>query len=359
MRMRLERVRKLLKTEGLDAVFMASPANIRYFSGFTGADSYVYLSEEKQVILTDSRYTLLAEETGTGFQVLTVSAERKYGELLAELLQDDGVRKLGFEDDAMRYSSVRILQEKAGIPVEGWMPLGEKLSLLRAVKSEEEIGWIAKAEQIGDEAFACILKELKPGVTELEIAAKLEYFMRMQGAEDKSFDTIVASGYHSAMPHAVPTEKRLERGDFVTLDFGCKVQGYCSDMTRTVVLGKASEKQKEIYRVVWEAQEAALSGLYPGMTGAEGDRLARRIIEEAGYGSCFGHSLGHSVGLEIHEKPTLSPRDETVLAAGMLETVEPGIYVPEIGGVRIEDLVVLTENGCRNLTHSPKELLEL
>lgn len=357
--MRLERLRDLLKTEKIDAVFLASPANIRYFSGFSGTDSYAYLSAERQVILTDSRYTLMAEEAGAGFQVLTISAGRGYGVLLSELLQDDGVKKLGFEDDSMLYRTVRELQEKSGIPAERWIPMGGKLSQLRAVKSEREISFIARAEQIGDEAFSYILGEIKPGVSEVEIAARLEYFMRTHGAEDKSFDTIVASGYHSAMPHAVPTSKTLEIGDFVTLDFGCKYRGYCSDMTRTVVLGKASDRQKEIYRVVREAQEAALAELQPGMTGAQGDRLARDIIEKAGYGDCFGHGLGHSVGLEIHERPSLSPRDDTVLTAGMMETVEPGIYVPGFGGVRIEDLVVLTENGCRNLTGSSKELIEL
>ena len=357
--MRVERLKNLLKEEKLDAVFLASPANIRYFSGFSGADSYVYFSAEKQVILTDSRYTLQAEEEGDGFQVLTIGGDRAYGVLLAELLQDDGAQTLGFEDGAMLYSSVRGLQEKAGIPAQNWIPLGEKLAALRAVKSEQEIEWIARTEAIGDAAFTHILDFLKPGVTEMQVAAELEYFMRMQGADGTSFDTIVASGYHSAMPHAIPTEKVLEAGDFVTMDFGCKYKGYCSDMTRTVVMGKASEKQKEIYQIVLEAQLAALDGLCPGKTGAQVDRLAREVIEKAGYGAYFGHGLGHSVGLEIHEKPALSWRDETVLQAGILETVEPGIYVPGVGGVRIEDLTVLTEGGFRNLTHSPKELIEL
>ena len=183
--------------------------------------------------------------------------------------------------------------------------------------------------------------------------------MRSHGAAGTSFDTIVASGLHSAMPHAVPSEKKLETGDFVTMDFGCKYHGYCSDMTRTVVIGKAGERQKEVYQVVLEAQEAALLGLRPGMTCKEGDALARKVIEKAGYGEYFGHSLGHSVGLEIHERPALSPKDEHILVPGMIETVEPGIYIPDFGGVRIEDMVVITEDGIRNLTHSPKELIEV
>ena len=237
--------------------------------------------------------------------------------------------------------------------------LGSALDGLRVIKNEEELAWMERAEQIGDEAFSYILGELRPGISELEVAAKLEYFMRSNGAEKVSFDAIVASGLNSAMPHAVPTGKLLEKGDFVTLDFGCKYQGYCSDMTRTVVIGKADSRQKEIYQIVLDAQLAALEGLRPGMTGAEGDRLAREAIEKAGYGEYFGHGLGHSVGLEIHEKPALSMKDQTVLCPGMIETVEPGIYIPGFGGVRIEDMVVLTETGIRNLTSSPKELIEV
>jgi len=357
--MRLEKLRTFMKEEKLDVVLIASPANIRYFSGFSGGDSYLYVSKEKQVILTDSRYTLQAEEESRDFPVLTISGARGFGVLLSELLKDDEAEHLGFEDEAMLYGSVCRLQEQAGIPVDGWIPLEEKLSALRRIKEEQEIAYIARAAQIGDQAFSYILKELKTGVTEFEIAAKLEYYMRTHGAEDKSFAAIVASGAHSAMPHAVPTAKRLEYGDFVTLDFGCKYRGYCSDMTRTVVIGKASEEQKKIYGTVLRAQEAALAGLKPGMTGAQGDLLAREVIEQAGYGAFFGHALGHSVGLEIHEKPVLSPRDTTVLQAGMIETVEPGIYVPGVGGVRIEDLVVFTEDECRILTDSCKKLIEL
>ncbi len=359
--MRVQAARKLLEEKGLDAAFIASPANIRYLSGFAGTDSYLYLSSKRQVILTDSRYTLQAEEEGKDCEVRTIKGERVYGVLLKELLEEDKVKRLGFEDGVMAWQFVKKLQEAAGDKwgEERWVPLGEELSLLRAVKDEGEIEKLARAEQIGDEAFSYILTQIKPGITELEIAAKLEYYMKSHGAQEKGFDTIAASGLHSAMPHAVPSEKVLEKGDFLTLDFGCKYQGYCSDMTRTVVIGKAGEKQKEIYKIVLEAQEAALAGLRAGMTGAEGDALARKVIEEAGCGDYFGHGLGHSVGLEIHEKPALSPKDQTILRPGIIETVEPGIYIPGLGGVRIEDMTVITENGIKNLTSSPKELIEL
>lgn len=359
--MRIQRARKELEEKKLDAALIASAANIRYLSGFAGTDSYLYLSRKRQVILTDSRYTLQAEEEGKGFEVQTIKGDCGYGKLLSDLLNDDHAGCLGFEDSAMTWQAVTKLQEA----LEGkekkacWIPLGEAFTLLRAIKEEDELEKLARAEAIGDKAFAYILTELKPGVTELAIAAKLEYYMKSHGAQEKSFDTIAAFGLHSAMPHAVPTEKPLEQGDFITLDFGCKYQGYCSDMTRTVVLGKASQKQKEIYQTVLEAQETALRGLCAGITGAEGDALAREVIEKAGYKEFFGHGLGHSVGLEIHEKPALSPKDNTILKPGMIETVEPGIYIPGFGGVRIEDMVIITESGIKNLTTSPKELLEL
>lgn len=359
--MRAERTRNLLNKNGLDAVLAASAASIRYVSGFVGTDSYLYLTKRKQVILTDSRYTLQAEEEAPGFEVRTIGGGRGYGELLRELLAEEEVRRLGFEDGVFTWQTVRKLQDETGGEAkrERWVPLGDKLQLLRSVKEEEEIEKLSQAERIGDEAFSYILTQIRPGVTELELAAKLEYYMKSHGAQEKSFDTIAASGLHSAMPHAVPSEKVLEDGDFLTLDFGCKYQGYCSDMTRTVVVGRASRRQRELYQIVMEAQQAALAGLRAGITGAQGDRLAREVIEKAGYGAYFGHGLGHSVGLEIHERPALSPKDETVLQPGMIETVEPGIYVPGFGGVRIEDMVVITEDGCRNLTRSSKELIEV
>ena len=357
--MKSDRWKEIQENKNVDAVLVSSPANIRYLCGFAGTESYLYLSREHKVILTDSRYTLQAQEESGGLEVRAIAGKQGYGQLLKELLWEDKAGTLGFEDGSMLYRTVRRLQKEAGLSEERWVPLEDALSMLRVQKSEEEIELLAKAEQIGDAAFSYILGQLAPGMTELEIAARLEYFMRSQGAEDKSFDTIAASGLHSAIPHAVPTEKKLARGDLVTLDFGCRYHGYCSDMTRTVAIGKAEERQKELYQIVLEAQQTALSKLRAGITGAEADGTARHVIEKAGYGAYFGHGLGHSVGLEIHERPALSPRDETVLEPGMVVTVEPGIYVPGVGGVRIEDMVVITETGCRNLTSSVKELLEL
>ena len=264
---------------------------------------------------------------------------------------------MGYEDESLLCSQIDKMKE--ALPVDVWTPLKDRIDALRCIKTEEELAYLAKAEEIGDRAFAKLLPLLKPGMTELEAAAELEYLMKKEGAEDLGFNTIVASGLNSSMPHAIPGEKKLEAGDFITFDFGCKYKGYCSDMTRTVVLGKASEKQKEIYGVVLKAQLAALDALKAGVSGSSVDKVARDIITEAGYGDCFGHGLGHSVGLFIHENPRLSPSDDTILQAGMIETVEPGIYVPGFGGVRIEDMVIVTEEGHINLALSPKELIEI
>ncbi len=353
-----ERILKLLEQENVEAVLISDGYNMRYLSGFCGATGYLYLSGKQQVLMTDSRYTTQAKKEAPQFDVVEVSASQGYPQWIASCIQKDAVKSIGFEDQQMICAELKKISSQVSEDVQ-WKEMGEKVNQMRCIKTDQEIEKIARAEEIGDLAFQRILGDIKPGVTELTIAAKLDYYMRELGAEGNSFDTIAASGLHSAMPHAIPSEKKLEQGDFLTMDFGCRYQGYCSDMTRTVVLGKASDKQKEIYGIVLEAQTAALEQIRAGKTGAEIDKVARDIIAEAGYGDCFGHGLGHSTGLFIHEEPRLSPKCHTVLQEQVTMTVEPGIYVPEFGGVRIEDLVVITEKGCRNLTHSPKELIEL
>jgi len=354
---RIERLMKCMEEQKLDAILVADGCNMRYLSGFSGETGYLYVSRDHKVILTDSRYTTQAKEESSGFDVQEISNSEGYAPLIAGLMYDDRPVSLGFEDQVMIYSDVVKLQEK--LPETEWKGLGDALNDLRMIKTEEELSYISKAQQIGDEAFSHVLTILRPGITELEVAAELESYMKRHGASGLAFDTIAASGYHSAMPHATPSEKVLEYGDFLTMDYGCKYKGYCADMTRTVVIGKASEQQKEIYQVVLEAQMAALDTIHAGLTGAQVDKAARDIIKAAGYGQYFGHGLGHSVGLFIHEYPRISPMGQTILLPGMTATIEPGIYVPGVGGVRIEDLVVVTENGHRNLTSSPKKLLEI
>lgn len=352
-----EKIKELLLRTEAEALIITDPFNIRYLSGFSGGEGALFLTEGERILITDSRYTESAEKESS-FTVIEENRSHNRMEIFRECLEKSGAASVGYEDQSLRCSEFHRMRE--ALPeMMSWIPLEDRVDRTRRIKTEEEIRLIARAEAIGDAAFTEILKILRPGMTELEAAAELEYQMRKAGAGGFSFDTIMASGRNSSMPHAVPSEKILEEGDFITMDFGCTWQGYCSDMTRTVVLGAADKKQREIYQTVLDAQEAALSVIRAGLTGAEVDRAARELITEAGYGECFGHGLGHSVGLFIHEEPRLSPSGLDILEPGMLETVEPGIYVPGFGGVRIEDLVVVTEEGCRNLTSSPKYLIEL
>ncbi len=355
--MKLDIVREILKAKELDAILISDGYNMRYITGFSGATGYVYISDKQAVILTDSRYTEAAEKENTGFEVIEISVEKGYYAWLKELAEKDGAVKVGFEDQSVLYSQYASLCRNQVFPK--LMEVGNILERMRIVKSEEELEYLRKAEEIGDMAFAHILKFIKPGMTELEIAAELEAEMKRNGAENLSFDTIVASGPNSSLPHAVPGMRRVQDGDFITMDFGCKYNGYCSDMTRTIVLGKASDKQKEIYNIVLKAQLAALDAVKAGVKGKDIDKVARDIITEAGYGKNFGHGLGHSVGLFIHESPRFSSTEETEILANTIETVEPGIYIPGFGGVRIEDMIIVTEDGHINLAHSPKELIEL
>lgn len=350
---------RLFQSLDIEAVLLTSPANMRYVAGFTG-EGYVYLSRQKKMVVTDSRYTIAAREQCPDYDVQEWGREGYYAPLLF-CLQQEAVDRLGIEDEVLTlstYQKLRQQMKKADLLSLSLVELGQQVSDLRQVKTSAEMEKLRQAEAIGDRAFQKVLDRLEVGMTEKQVAAWLEFYMKEEGAEGFSFDTIAASGLHSAMPHAVPTDKRLENGDFLTMDFGCLYQGYCSDMTRTVVMGRANAKQREVYETVLRAQETALQGIRPGMTGREIDSLAREVITKAGYGKCFGHSLGHSVGLEIHERPNFSPKEETVIRPGMVITVEPGIYIEGFGGVRIEDVVILTENGCENITHSPKNLIE-
>lgn len=349
----------LLQSLEIDALLLTGAPNMRYLSGFTG-EGYVYLSKRSQMVVTDARYTIATKAECADFEIFEWGSDGYYAKLL-ERIQQEKIKKIGFEDEVMTVScNDRIRKEltKTGTNVI-FVPVRECVNALRAIKDEREQEKIRQAEAIGDRAYAKIIKKLQPGMTEKEVAAWLEFYMKEEGAEGLSFGTIAASGLHSAMPHAVPTDKVLEEGDFLTMDFGCLYRGYCSDMTRTVVIGNADDKQREVYETVLRAQQTAIAGIRPGMTGKEIDSLARHVIEEAGYGQYFTHSLGHSVGLEIHERPNFSTKEEQVIEPGMVITVEPGIYIEGFGGVRIEDVVIITEDGCQNITHSPKQLLEI
>lgn len=354
---RMKRLLQLMEQENIGALLVANRHNVRYFSGFTGDTAYLYISKKRHLLLTDSRYTVWAREEVKEFEVFQVDRTVSYQEKIRQLAEEEKIQSIGFENNKMIYSDVQAFREK--LPDVKWLELNQKLDRLRCIKDASEQECIRKAEAIGDCAFSHIVQELCVGMSEKEAAWEIECAMRKHGAEGLSFETIAVFGKRTAMPHAVPGETKLQKGDLVVMDFGCIYRGYCSDMTRTVVMGEASARQKEIYETVLKAQLAALSSIKSGMRCCDADAVARAVIEKAGYGQYFGHGLGHSVGLFIHESPALSPKDETVLQEGMSETVEPGIYIPDFGGVRIEDLVIVTKNGCENLTKSTKELIQL
>ncbi len=347
------RIEKLCeKLHDNEAVFISSYPNIFYYSGFTSEDAYLLISHDAKYIITDSRYTIQAREQAKGFEVLDIKDgfQRAFSKLPEKYI--------GYEESTMSVREFKSLRNKLA-EYQDFVEMQKTINEQRRIKSDEEIKKIAEAEKIGDKAFSYILDKIKVGKTEREIALELEFFMKKQGATALSFDTIAASGVRSAMPHGVATDKKIENGDFLTLDFGCVFEGYCSDMTRTVVVGKANEKQKEIYDVVLSAQKAAIDKVTSGIPCNEIDAVARDIITDAGYGDNFGHGLGHSVGIEIHESPNFSPRCNDIICDGNVITVEPGIYIDGFGGVRIEDLIAVKDGKAVNLTSSPKELIEL
>lgn len=350
---------KILDEKKVDALVITNRYNLRYVSGFKGDTGMLVLLKDKRYLLTDFRYVFMAmaDTKDRDYKVVDIAECKGYTATINSIIEKENIEAIGFENEDISYT--QFMAFKRDLKCQRLTEVGDAVTKLRVIKDEQELELIKTAESIGDKAFADILNYIKPGVTEMKIAAHLEYSMKMNGAEGLSFDTIVASGINSSMPHAVLSDKKVEVGDFITMDFGCIYKGYCSDMTRTVVVGKASDKQKHIYNTVLKAQLAALDFIKAGVVGKEVDNVARTIINEAGYEGCFGHGLGHSVGLEIHESPNFNMREESRIMANTIETVEPGIYIKDFGGVRIEDLVVVTETGHINFTHSPKDLIEL
>jgi Xaa-Pro aminopeptidase len=346
-------IRRMMQKKELEAILIFNPENRQYISGFTGSAGYVLISENAQVFMTDFRYIEQAKKETNGFDIIEISRDNP----VTDMLKNYNFVTLGIEDDYLTYEQFLNFDEK--LENTKLIPLEKALTELRSVKTDEEISKIQKAAEITDKAFEYAIEKIRPGLREIEIALDLEYFMKTRGASKVSFDIIVASGQRSALPHGVASEKILEKGDMVTIDLGCIYKGYCSDMTRSFVLGKASDKQKEIYQTVLEAQETALKAVMPGITGKELDGIARKIISNQGYGEFFGHGLGHGVGMEVHELPHVNHLGDVAMKAGMVITIEPGIYLPDYGGVRIEDLVAVTEDGYKLLSNTPKELIEI
>ncbi len=339
------------------AALITDDANRRYVTGFPSSAGAVLITPERAQFFIDSRYFESAQKNVTACEVVLM---KQFLPQLAEALIVSGTQKLFLETRHTDYTTVLHYREELDPVVIADEPmLDDLLHDLRVVKSPEEAENIRKAQKLTDRTFDYVLKQIGVGKTEREIALDMEFFMRRLGSEGVSFDFIVISGKNSSLPHGVPTDKKIEAGDFVTMDFGAVVNGYRSDMTRTVAVGFVTDEQKAVYETVLAAQCAALSAIHAGAACNEIDRIARDRIAAAGYGEYFGHGLGHSVGLEIHESPACSPNDKTVLQSGTVMTVEPGIYLPDRFGVRIEDMVLVTETGCENLTKSPKELIVL
>ena len=357
----LDKVRELLAESEFDAILITDPYNLRYYTGFRGGEGTALITKKGSAILiTDSRYTEAAgKECYGGFKVLQFGAGVSVSELLKKYIKDEEIHTLGFENKSISFSMYSVFVNNLCDSDTKMTEINDMLLVPRQIKTPEEIELLREAEHIGDMAFDDILGILKPGMTELEVAAELEYSMKKHGAEGFSFDTIAASGVNSSMPHAIPSEKKLEMGEFLTMDFGCVYKGYCSDMTRTVCIGKADDDMRKIYNIVLSAQLRVLDELRPGMMCKDVDKIARDYIAAQGYGDYFGHGLGHGVGLYIHESPAFNTRDTSIVKPGMIETDEPGIYLPGRFGVRIEDMILITDDGCESLAHSPKELIEL
>lgn len=358
MNKRTHNLLALLDEQKIDAMMIVAPSNRQYLSHFRGSAGVLYISKKRQILLTDFRYIEQATDQCPDYTIVNHQAEGMLP-LIKNYMIEEGVQNLGIESESVTYAQYEEYKEAFGdISIHGTKGLVEGL---RKVKDEGEIANIRKAEAIGDIAFTHIVsfikENYKKGITENQIALELEVAMRQNGAEGTSFSSIVAAGAKSSLPHAVPGDEQLQEGDFLVMDYGCKYNGYCSDMTRTLIIGEPTPKHLDIYNTVLFANQEALKAVKPGKTGKEIDAIARKIITDKGYGEYFGHGLGHSLGLDIHENPRLSTMDDSVLEEGMVVTVEPGIYIPGFGGVRIEDLVVVTKEGVENLTFSPKELI--
>lgn len=350
----MTRAEKLRAALTADAIIITDELNQYYVSGFRYTDGYVVVTKESAHIVTDFRYIEAAETLAP--QGFTVVAPKNMVEYIGEVFQKEGVKTVAFEEERVTYAMLESLKSKLQAE---FVPSKGVIEEMRRYKDASEVAKIEAAQRITDAAFDHIVKVMTPEMTEIDVAVELEFFMRRAGAEEKSFDTIAVSGAASSLPHGVPRNVKLERG-FFTMDYGCVVDGYHSDMTRTVVLGKADAEMKKLYDTVLSAQVSAIEGAKVGMKCNAVDKIARDIIEDAGYHGCFGHGLGHGVGLEIHEEPRFSPKSADFFKVGHVITVEPGIYLAGKYGCRIEDMIwAEDENTVRNLTHAPKEMIEL
>lgn len=349
---KINKLRDELKEQNLDGLIITNPYNRRYISGFTGTAGIVLITPKEQIFLTDFRYMEQAAKQAVGFNV--VEHKQSIIKKLAELIDERDLAKVGFEEDDLTHQTYKAYAKEINAELVATSGI---LANIRMIKTEAELEVMEQAAAISDQAYDHILSFVKPGMTEIEVSNELEFFMRKQGATSSSFDIIVASGVRSALPHGVATDKKIASGELVTLDFGALYKGYCSDMTRTFAVGEISDELRKIYDTVLEAHMRGIKGTKAGMTGKEADALTRDYIKAEGFRDYFGHGTGHGLGMEVHEGPRLSPMGEVTLKENMVVTVEPGIYVPNVGGCRIEDDIVIMKDGNRSLNKAPKELI--
>jgi len=353
----IARIQQKLIEKNLDAILVTNENNQRFAAGFPFTDGSVLVSREKAWLFTDSRYIEAAEAAADDcVKVQMFDKNRSQIELISAALKEAGVEKLGAEEERLNHKAWSDFEKELGLAL---LPGQAIFSELRASKTAAEVESMIKAQRISEAALEEVLQIIKPGMTESEVAAELVYRMLRHGSEGNSFDPIVVTGSKTSLPHGVPGDKVIQPGDFVTMDFGSLKDGYCSDMTRTVAVGHATEEMKNVYSIVLEAQLAGIAAAKAGVPGSVIDGAARKVIEDAGYGEYFGHGFGHSLGLNIHEAPNANPRGTEPMPAGAVISAEPGIYLPGRFGVRIEDVLVLKEGGCEVITKAPKELIIL
>ncbi|NMA90257.1 MAG: aminopeptidase P family protein [Amphibacillus sp.] len=351
---KLTKFRQALVEHNLDGLIVTNAYNRRYLTGFTGTAGIALITKDEQLFITDFRYTEQAAEQAVGFEI--IQHKQSIVQELSEQIKKRSLKTVGFEQDDISFATYQ--QYKEAISAE-LVPTSQIVEEIRMIKTDEELQIMYKAAEIADLAYEHVLKTVEPGMTEIEVSNMLEFEMRKHGATESSFDIIVASGYRSALPHGVASDKRIAEGELVTLDFGALYNGYCSDLTRTFAVGEISEQLHKIYDTVLQAHLNALGRIKAGMTGQEADALARNYIKDKGFGEYFGHGTGHGLGLEVHEEPRLSPTGKMVLRENMVVTVEPGIYIPNVGGCRIEDDIVITTEGNKSLNKAPKQLIIL
>lgn len=351
---RFQKIADQLEAYGLDAIMVTSQPNRLYVTQFRSSAGVAVVMREKSYFITDSRYIEAAGKQVAGAEIRQSTAQTSAVALVKDILRNHGVKRLGFEEKYATVEEYKRWEKK--LPGVELVPATKLIMDLRAVKEQEEIECLIAAQRIAEKALEDVLSFIKLGVTEKEISAFLQYRMLCHGAEKMSFDPIVVSGVNSSMPHGVPSDKKVEEGDFVTMDFGCVYGGYCSDMTRTVAVGHATEEMEKVYYTVLEAQKAGIAAARAGVTGKAVHEAAAKVIGDAGYGAYFGHGFGHGVGVEIHEDPRAAVSNDKPLPAGAVISAEPGIYLPGKFGVRIEDVIIIREDGCTDIMEAPREL---